>query len=96
MNQVICKAIQNKSVLKFTYQGHQRVVEPHAYGLSRARNEVIRCYQIGGTSSSEIPAWKLFEVDEIESLKVTNEHFLKPHDGYSKGDKHMIEIYCEL
>ena len=42
MNQVICDAIRNRCVLKFTYDGHPRIVEPHAYGLSRARNEVMR------------------------------------------------------
>jgi len=52
MNQMICDAIYNRCVLKFTYHGHPRVVEPHAYGLSRAKKEVIRCYQTGGTSDS--------------------------------------------
>jgi len=97
MNQIICDAIYNRCVLKFTYHGHPRVVEPHAYGLSRALNEVIRCYQTDGTSrSGKVPDWKLIRVDQIESLTVTEEHFVGERDGYVKGDKGMSTIFCEL
>ena len=97
MNQIICDAIYNRCVLKFTYHGHPRVVEPHAYGLGRALNEVVRCYQTGGTSrSGKVPAWKLMAVDQIESLTVTKKHFVGVRNGYVKGDKGMSTIFCEL
>ena len=97
MNKVICDAIKNRCVLKFTYHGCPRVVEPHAYGLSRVLNEVIRCYQTGGTSrSGKVPGWTLMEVGKIESLIVTNEHFAGERDGYKRGDKGMSTIFCEL
>ena len=97
MNQVICNAIYNRRVLKFTYHGHPRVVEPHAYGLSRAENEVLRCYQIGGTSDSgRVPCWRLMVVDRIESLTVTKQHFDNVRPGYARGDKGMSTIFCEL
>ncbi len=97
MNQIICDAIHNRRVLKFTYHGHHRVVEPHAYGLSQAENEVIRCYQTGGTSDSgKVPDWRLMRVDQVESLTVTEEHFVGERNGYVKGDKGMSTIFCEL
>ncbi len=97
MNQVICGAIHNRCVLKFTYHGHPRVVEPHAYGLSRTRKEVIRCYQTGGTSRLEkVPDWRLMKVAQIESLNVTEEHFVGERPGYARGDKGMPTIFCEL
>lgn len=97
MNQIICNAIRNRCVLTFTYNGHPRVVEPHAYGLSRAKNEVIRCYQTGGTSDSgTVPRWRLMEVDQIEFLIVTEERFVGERIGYKRGDKHMPTIFCEL
>ncbi len=83
MNQIICDAIHNRCVLKFTYEGHPRVVEPHAYGLSLAKNEVIRCYQTGGTSrSGRVPDWSLMKVNQIESLIVTEKHFVGERNGY--------------
>ena len=97
MNQVICDAIRNRCVLKFTYDGHPRIVEPHAYGLSKKRNEVMRCYQTGGTSRyHKVPDWKLMEVTRIKFLTVTEEHFVGERDGYQRGDKHMSTIFCEL
>ena len=97
MNQVICDAITNRCVLEFTYRGHPRVVEPHAYGLSRASKEVIRCYQTGGTSSSgTVPPWRLMEVSQMQSLTVTEEHFEGERPGYKKGDRDMTTIFCEL
>ena len=97
MNQTICDAIHNRCVLKFTYDGLPRIVEPHAYGLSRTLKEVIRCYQTGGTShSGKVPCWRLMEVAQIRSLIVTEEHFVGELDGYKKGDKGMSTIFCEL
>jgi len=97
MNQTICDAIYNRCVLKFTYDGLPRTVEPHAYGLSRKLNEVIRCYQTGGTSrSGKLPAWRLMEVNRIKFLIVTEEHFVGERAGYKKGDKNMSTIFCEL
>ena len=97
MNPIIYNAIQNRCVLSFIYRDHPCVVEPHAYGLSRAENDVFRCYQTGGTShSGRVPDWKLMRVDRIESSIVTEGHFLGERPGYAKGDRHMPTIFCEL
>ncbi len=97
MNPIICEAIKNRNVLEFTYHGYPRVVEPHAYGLSQASNEVIRCYQTGGLSHSRIvPCWQLMKVDDIEFLTVREKHFVGERIGYVKGDVDMPTIFCEL
>jgi len=97
MNQIICDAIHNRRMLTFIYDGCPRIVEPHAYGLSRQRNEILRCFQTGGTSrSGRIPDWRLMRVARIMSLIVTEEHFSGARHGYKKGDKNMSTIFCEL
>lgn len=97
MNQIICDAIRNRCVLKFTYHGHPRVAEPHAHGVNRRGNEVLCCYQTGGTShSGRVLGWKLMEVDQIKPLIVTEKHFVGERSGYKKGDKRMSTIFCEL
>ena len=98
MNQTICDAIRNRCVLQFTYADHPRIVEPHACGLKkRTLKEVLRCYHTGGTSrSGKVPGWKLLEVDKIEFLIMTNGHFEGVPPKYSKGDKDMSRIFCEL
>jgi len=97
MNPIICSAINNRNVLEFTYHDCHRVVEPYAYGLSKAENEVIRCYQTGGFSNSKIiPCWQLMKVDDIEFLSVTERHFVGERPKYKRGDRSMPTIFCEL
>jgi len=100
VNHLICDAIHNRNILTFSYDGHYRMVEPHAYGLSRKRSEVLRCYQIGGTSRySKVPEWKLMKVPLIKFLAVTEQHFVgeRPgYTGYKRGDKDMSTVFCEL
>jgi hypothetical protein len=97
MNHIIGDAIHNRSVLQFSFRGHFREVEPHAYGLNMVLNEVMRCYQTSGTSDSgRVPDWKLMRVDQIKSLTVTAKHFVGVRFGYVKGDKSMSTIFCEL
>ena len=97
MKQKICEAIQNKSVLNLFYDGHMRVVEPHAHGMSDAGKNVLRCFQIdGGSNSGKVLGWKLMKVNEIELLSITDRQFSKPRNGYSKGDQVMDLILCEL
>lgn len=97
MNPVFINAIQNRCVLEFWYNGHLRIVEPHAYGLNRKFNEVLRCYQTGGTSDSGIlPDWKFLELNQITLLTVTPRRFEGVRPGYRRGDRGMSTIFCEL
>jgi len=56
MHSSICNAIQSMCVIKFYYNRKLRIVEPYCYGRSTSGNKVLRGYQIGGSSSSVIPA----------------------------------------
>jgi len=97
MNATICQAIKEMKCLSFYYDGHKRVVEPHAHGISTAGNEVMRCYQIrGGSNSGNVPDWKMMTVNKISSLSISDESFSGPRNGYRKSDRGMSTIFCEL
>lgn len=53
MNRAIVDAIQNSNILRFTYHGGTRIVEPFCYGTNKRGNEVLRAFQIEGVSESE-------------------------------------------
>ena len=79
------------------YDGYPRTVEPHCYGESRAGNELLRCYQVaGGSSSGNVPDWKLMTVDKISGLALTQKTFLGPRPEYNRDDKAMHTIYVQL
>lgn len=96
---MIIDAISNRRVIQFSYTDadsniHLRVVEPYAYGLTKQGNEAVRCYQIGGSSESSIPCWKLFLINRMVGLTVSNKTFYGAAPGYAHGDKALNPLYC--
>jgi hypothetical protein len=95
MNSIICSAIQQHKVLHFYYNGGFRDVEPFCYGLGTSSNELLRGYQISGYSESQgLPPWRLFKVDEISSLSITERTFSNRRPDYNPDDPVMQQIYC--
>jgi predicted DNA-binding transcriptional regulator YafY len=101
MNKIISEAITNRRIILFLYTDdegniHKRIAEPYAYGVTKQGNEAVRCYQIGGSSETEIPGWRLFLVDRITDLIITDETFEGCAPGYAQGDKGLNPIYCRI
>jgi hypothetical protein len=97
MKNKICEAIRNKNLLEFYYNGYHRVVEPHTLGVSKKNNDILSAFQIRGESESDKSSpWRLFDLVEMENMRVLEEKFSGHRDGYKKGDKRMIQIWCEI
>lgn len=94
MNQVIVEAILNKKRLVVTYNGTERLVEPHAYGLDKNGLGKLRVYQVSETT--EHKGWRLLNEDSITELKQADETFAGAQTGYSKDDKHIPNIFVQL
>lgn len=72
----------------------RRWIEIYAYGKSKAGNDVIRAYQIGGDTKTIQPGWKLFRVDRMNGFKKLGGTFNEPRPLFNPtGDKDMIQIY---
>ena len=96
MLQTIIDAIHNSEVLLFTYSGLPRTVQPAAVGVSRAGNDVLRCYQTAGGHVTPGHEWDLCEISKISNLRVNGQRFSAEPPGYKRGDKGMTDIYAEL
>ena len=98
MDDRICEAIRNRSVLSFTYKELPRVVEPHAHGTSTAGNEMMRAYQTAGETTQEHGelGWRPFLIDRISNLTVLRETFSGTRPQYRRGDRGMSAVHCEL
>ena len=99
-------AIKNRRPIKVNYIADEdeketgsgwRVIQPVAYGLSKAGNPVIRAYQPFGDTKTKVPHWKLFRVDKFETwdpIKNQTNIPLPPLDQYNpNGDKSMSTVY---
>jgi hypothetical protein len=96
MKQIIIDAINNLQVLTFTYSGIDRVVEPHAIGISRTGKILLRCFQTLGGHITPGHEWDLCELSKISNLNVTGDYFQIPRPGYKKNDSLMINILAQL
>jgi hypothetical protein len=96
VNHTIANAIHNMHVLSVTYKGIPRLVEPHAYGISTAGNDVLRCYQTAGGHVKPGHEWDLLTVSKMAALADTQQKFSGPRPGYRRGDSVMTTIYAQL
>jgi len=96
MRTEICDAIRDKRLLEFYYEGGNRIVEPHCYGITTAGNEGLRANQIKGFSRSSGYTIKMFDLTKVIQINILEETFNSPHKLYKRGDKGMSKIYCEL
>ncbi len=97
MDTQICSAIENRQVLAFNYDGYPRVVEPHAYGLSKTGKDMLRAYQVAGESKSDPTlGWRPFLVKKIKNLTILDQTFTGTRPLYNPEDKSMVRVYCCL
>ncbi len=91
-NLTIAQAIAERQVLKFTYDGEARVVEPHAYGRGVKGDDLLRAWQTNGFDGG----WKLFRVSDMRTLQATQDGFSGPRQGYKKRDPALERTYAAL
>lgn len=98
MKDIICKAIKDRVVIQFVYDGEIRVVEPFVLGYHKdTGNLVLRSYRVGGYSkSNQEPPWRLFDTTKISNLEVTSRESQSSREYYNPNDKHMSTILCNV
>ena len=96
INNIYSEAIQNKKMLRFRYDGHERFVEPYCIGMSTAGNEIVLCYQTGGGSNSgHVPGWHSMTTFKIDNLQTTQISFI-PRSDYNGPGKNFIDIFNQI
>lgn len=71
-----------------------RWIEIYCYGNSKAGNDVIRVYQIGGDTKTIQPGWKMFRVDRMLNFNKLSGRFNQPRPKFNPtGDKDMTQVY---
>lgn len=84
-------AISERKTITFQYDGYERTVEPHLYGILGG-NEQLHAYQIrGGSSSGGIPQWRNFKLENMNNVAVNDEVFTI-EESYNPSGAHYSEI----
>ena len=75
MESTILKAIEDKKLIEFYYNGLHRIAEPHVYGVTNGVKQLLT-YQTGGQSSNGgLPDWRRFDLGDISHLVVLAQSF---------------------
>lgn len=75
MEETLIRAITEKKLIEFHYQGKPRIAEPHIYGITNGIRQLLG-YQVNGYSSrGNLPDWRRFDLHEIVGLRVIEELF---------------------
>jgi hypothetical protein len=93
----ICLAIEQRTLLSFTYNGLRRLVEPHTHGSDHKLRACLSAYQASGESSSgEVRGWKLFRVADMRDVAQETRRFAGPRPDYQSDDTRFSSIHCRL
>jgi len=93
----IARAIKEKRLITFRYQGNLRTVEPHTYGFHTNGHEALCAYQVQGASQSGAHSgWKTFRIAGISSIVVSSDRFLSARPGYKHDDGAFKTILAQL
>lgn len=92
-----CEAIAKSRRLALTYAGHDRVVEVHVAGHARQGEPLMRAWQVrGGSESGEPVGWKMFRMEDVTALRLTDERSLAPRPDYEPHDPAIVRIVCQI
>lgn len=96
--EMLSKAIKERRLVKFVYEGEIRIVEPFTLGVIRKSNKLsISAYIIDGFSKSKNPSpWRLYHLNKITQLEILEFEAECYREGYKESDSRMSEIICEV
>ncbi|MBN1279826.1 MAG: WYL domain-containing protein [Chlorobium sp.] len=97
MLSVLKRAIAEKKVVSvfFHGEGGYRLIEPFLVGTTDTGIEALRAFQVGGFSNTfKTYGWKLFRVDCITSIDITDETFSPSRPDYNPDDPVIRTVIC--
>jgi hypothetical protein len=74
INPFLWNAIKQKHLIRLRYKDRERIVEPHDYGIHNGCAKLL-AFQVGGSSSQKLPAWRWMEEKLISDIQTLNETF---------------------
>ena len=97
MNAIVCDAIHARRLLRFIYEGYERLLEPHLYGINTQNHEMLSGYLVGGWSATETePGWRNYLVHDMYDLHALAESFEGPRSGFNPESVRFRQVYCRL
>lgn len=95
MDQLLRAAIEHRRLIRLVYRNRNRIVEPHDYGIHNGSVKLL-AYQVGGSSSHNLPNWRWMETEGIAEIHLLNQTFPggrpSPSGQHQKWDKLFLRV----
>lgn len=89
---LICQAIYSRRLLRFSYAGELRTVEPHALGYDREGDTVLSAWQVSGGPAG----WRTFAVSKMLAIGMSDRSFPSARPGYNRADPGVGDVICQM
>jgi len=94
--ELLCRAIVEKRLLQFKYDGRSRIVEPFCFGIGPADSYVLKGFQIRGADKTKPLCWRLYYLAEMSQLNITQHGFKGKRPDYNPEDPLITKIICSI
>jgi hypothetical protein len=96
VNELLCRAIAERRLIGFWYDGHPRVAEPHDFGVIDGETKLF-FYQVDGTSRSGRPlGWRWAVTARISGLRLLDDRFPGPRATPSGRHQRWDVLYASV
>ena len=96
MDELLRRAIAERRLIAFSFDGHRRIGEPHDFGIIDTEKKLF-FYQVGGTSRSGRPlGWRWAVVARISELRLLDDRFPGPRATPSGRHQRWDLLYASV
>lgn len=75
VDRILRQAIAERRLIRFWLDGHERIAEPHDYGIRKDSVHLL-VYQVAGTSKSgDLPNWRWVRLARATSFQLLDRRF---------------------
>ena len=96
LDEQVRRAITERLVVGFRYNGQRRRGELHLYGKSRGQPSVLLFMTGGSFMSGPYPTWRRCDISAITRFGISTETFsqprLNPNDSFSEWDEIWVMV----
>jgi len=90
---LLCNYIRRREVIRLSYDGDTRIVEPHLLGTDADGDLTLSAWQRSGPTPS---GWRDFHVKKMENISPTGHNFRFARTGYNREDTTIQTIICRV
>lgn len=96
VRETLCSATRSKHVVDFTYDGHERRVEPYVVWKDSKDEWQLGGWSVGFSKSGTEPPWRDYALNKITAVSITDESFDGNRPGYNRNANRYEHACCKV